>query len=449
LTSQLDIPADAALGEVLERLEPVDVLELCREQLTDVDAQRRAAWRGCQLIEALYHPGQYVRVAYALTGDEDTPPERYWPEAEIVYLHAPARMPVSRRGSLVQIGGQSIEAYVFPEDRRLRRCRRFAGRLDAARLWQSWLDAAGRGVQLDHNSLRRVLIRYVPEQKWIIRLRARSVSLSEHEESKHSIAVRVGAPSVCRELHRRHRLLNVAGDAAGFTVPEPVSPENEAGLLATQWIKGRSLLEELNSGNGDLLLGRIANALRKLHLRPIDGLPSLSSFDIRRRAGDAVADLALVMPDRRSELTELARSLRSLPIRCDNPVTLHNDFHWNQTRLAGDRIALLDLERMSVGDSMVDVANFVTQLRLLGRRPEHEVSPEQADRWADQFLDSWTDCCGNLDTARFHSCAALSCLELARGMMRHLRPGWRALAATCVERAEGHLAVAHSKGATR
>ena len=115
-------------------------------------------------------------------------------------------------------------------------------------------------------------------------------------------------------------------------------------------------------------------------------------------------------------------------------VRLHNDFHWNQLRINGDRIVVLDFERMCLGDPLMDVANFACQLRMLGYRSEYGVQKQAASRWAHLFLEEWTRRKGErIEPFHFRFFTALSLLELARGMIRHLRCGWRQLAGECIE----------------
>jgi aminoglycoside phosphotransferase (APT) family kinase protein len=122
---------------------------------------------------------------------------------------------------------------------------------------------------------------------------------------------------------------------------------------------------------------------------------------------------------------------------CDS---LHNDLHWKQFRFKDDRVAVLDLERMCSGDALVDAANLATQLRMLGLRPETGVEPSTAQCWAGEFEEAWRRVARRpIDPIRWQAYSMVSLLELARGMMRHLRPGWRALAARCVQSAEGGL----------
>ncbi len=441
LTGALELPDDPHLRPLLERLRPETVLRACRDQFSRIHDGPPPEWRCCRMIEALYHPGRYVRAAFALMADDSIPPNRVWPQGEVVYLHGPLRTPVSRRGGVLDLGGENVEAYRFPNDRRLRGLRKFTGRSDAATAWQRWIDSGSDTFDLDADSLRRVLIRYVPEQKWIIRLRARGTEYANGRPSKRSIAVRCTSTWVCGELERRHRLFDrvLERGESGLSFPGVVGVHLEGGLLATEWIRGKTLIEMLAREPADRVLQRVARSLTAFHTLPIRTRDTMSLPDIDRRIRDAAFDMGHALPERRREVERIGRTLRRVLSGLDAPAdaTLHNDFHWNQLRLDGDRIVFLDLERVCVGDPLIDVANLATQLRMLADRPAVGVRREDAARWAEAFLEAWSrETDRRIDPRRFRCYAALSRLELARGMMRHLRSGWRDLAERCITLAE-------------
>ncbi len=442
LSNTLDIPVDAYLGDWREALSPRSVLEALRERLTRVEPHVRRAWRDCRVIEALVHPSRYVRVAYALLADPQTPDDRLWPEGQIVYLHAPVRGSDSARGERIELGGRSVEAYSFPNDRRLRAVRRFAGKGDALAAWQSWLDAAGGGERLDGDSLQRLLMRYVPEQKWIVRLRGEARGATG-EPSKRRIAVRAALPQACRELAQRHRALAGAARALGgdLVIPDVVGFDADEGLLATEWLRGDSLIESLRAGDSGATLTRVALALRDFQGLPA-GAVDPAPPNLAERVRDSVADLGLAEPAIRSRAAAVAGAWRAMAAGLPEvaPVLLHNDFHWNQATIKRGRVVLLDLERTSQGDALVDVANFITQLRMLPVRGVESVTADEAEAWVAQFLDAWRRAGGaKPDSLRLRLYSVVTLLELARGMMRHARPGWRRLADSCVQRCEAAL----------
>lgn len=432
---RIELPVDAVLGDWRAALAPPRVLEACREQLQRVDEAQRRSWRCCRMVGAAYHPGRYVRVAYVLLADPDVPAHRRWPEGQIVYLHGPARTPISRRGAAVTIDNREFEAYVFPNDRRLRGLRRFAGKQDAVATWQRWIDESAGDFRIDADSLQRLLVRYVPERKWIVRLR-----VDGKAGQKRRIAVRAASEEACTVLQRRHEALS--GADLPFRVPALVGADLEQGLLAVEWIRGDTLLETLRNEPVDAVMSRVANILSAFHGTRIAGVEPHLPADVLRRADEAVADLAAARPDLAQRLGVLHGEFRAALQECAlvEPVTLHNDFHWNQLSIKKERFALLDLERMGLGDPLIDVANFATQIRMLADRRDQSVERSVADVWADQFLEQWSRSAGKaLDDRRLVIYGVLSRLELARGMLRHLRPHWCELAERCLAAAESEL----------
>jgi len=454
MTTALNMPIDPLLGDWRQRLSPACVLEACRAQLQRVPADERRRWQHAEMIEALYHPDRYVRVAYVLLDDPDTPPERRWPQGQIVYLNAPVREPVSRRGQVIELDRQPAEAYTFPNDRRLRGLRKFTAKAAAVEAWQGWIDASTNDFVIDGASLQRLLVRYVPEQKWIVRLRAEGIERASGERTKRRIAIRSASPAATRRLAERHAQLSEVADASNglFRVPAVLGGRPAAGLLALEWIRGDSLVETLRREPPEPVLRRVAAILAAVHRARPAGLTPLTTRRLIERMQHAAGDLAAVSPPLAARLRRLAREFaalaRSLP-RVE-PAALHNDFHWNQLRIKRDRCVLLDLERMCLGDPLIDVATFVTQIRMLAVRPERLIDATTAEHWTETFLTLWPQASQQpLDDARMRAYAALSRLELARGMMRHLRPGWDMLAHRCVELAETDLGALTPEVSTR
>jgi hypothetical protein len=444
VTDGIELPTEDARCRVTASLSPRSVLDVCREQLPAVEPQIRQSWQHCHAIEALYHPGRYVRIAYALLAEEAAPPERFWPKDCLCYFHWPVRRPMPRRGAVVHLNGCDVETYCFPDDRRLRRLRRFTRKRVIGRLWRSWVDGRDALAEADHGPVQRQLIRYVPEHKFVARLRARTLRERSSDAPHSSIALRICSPETCRALAWRHSAVAklVRGTSKYLHVPDLVGVDAGGGLVAVEWVRGHGLLEKLRTGESTAVMRRMAEVLRSFHRVPSAGIRHLLPRDLCRRVDNAVSDLGVTCPELKPRLASLAAELRGrLKAVCDlEPVTLHNDLHWNQVRIHRNRYALLDLERMCTGDALVDVANFATQVRMLGFRPEYDVETVSATRWAAEFLTQWARVVGRpVAPDRFHLYAAISLLTLARSMMRHLRPGWRALAGRCVEQAEAEL----------
>ena len=446
MTTSLELPShgDPALDPLLAHLEAESVLAACQEQFPAGDSAGRRSRRCARAIEALYHPGRYVRVAYAFLPDSSIPNHRVWPQGEVVYLHAPVRRPMSSRGVVLQLGGMEVEMYRFPNDRRLRGLRKFAAQRAATAIWQDWLDQDGAEERLEPQTLQRFLLRYVPEQKWVVRLRAEPVHHGGGKVHKRRITVRCASPSLCATLLNRHQSLRRCAKESKslFHAARVVGYDAQLGLLAVKWAHGLNLVEMLQEQEPTDVMRKVVATLQSFHASGISDLPSITPAILQRQIQESVDDLSLTCPEFRQRLADVGKTMTERLDRLDgfDPVTLHNDLHWNQIRVDGERFTFLDLERMATGDPLIDVANLATQMRMLGHRREFSVDVATAQAWAGEFLTQWERRVGKpINATRFRCYVVCSLFCLARGMMRHLRPGWRALSQTCLELAESQL----------
>lgn len=231
-----------------------------------------------------------------------------------------------------------------------------------------------------------------------------------------------------------------------------IGADIESGLLAVEWLRGESLVDTLRNRTADEVMQTVAEVLASFHRLPAENLAPMLPEHLMRRVREAVDDLSSSCPALEPRLESLAHEFeaRLRGLEAVAPVTLHNDFHCDQFSIKRGRCAMLDLERLCLGDPSLDVVNFATHLRMLARRPNPSASQEDADRWADLFLEKWAAGAGRVIAAgRFAAYAVLSLLELARGSMRHFRPGWETLTRRCVERAESELTRAEQEATVR
>lgn len=441
LTTRDDWPADPAFAPAFASLSPERVLELARGQLVPESPHHRPqAWTACRVLEAMYDPGQHIRVVYALLDDETTTAQRCWPDGDLIYLRYPVRKPMSRRGTILSADGYDFEVYRFPNDRRLRGLRRFAQRSRAVGVWQAWLNEDESSLTLAPDTLRRRLLRYVPEQKWIVHLHAQCYDAVAQSDVKRAVAVRSGDPAHCKLVYDRMiALRRIRNSLDGFfRVLKPVALDTKLGLLATRWVWGQSFLEMLRTSNLKKLMKRVAVGLNAFHRAPAGDLPIRSASDSLADAVRSAGDIAAVLPAHKPMLEELIGKLsRRIPQPLSGPPCMvHNDFHWKQLRGRPDRLTLLDLERCCLGDPWVDVATFAAQLSFLAARSDESVTEKESSAWTKQFLDSWETVTGApLDVPRLQWYSAVALLTLGRGMLRHLRRGWPTTVQRCVERA--------------
>lgn len=442
LTNSGDWPLDPVFSTVFESLAPDRVLSAMRERVSLTASASDDPWTDCRAIEALYDPGDHVRIAYALLKGDVTAEQRTWPDSDVIYIRYPVRPSMSQRGTIVRLGSVEVELYRFPNDRRLRGLRKFTGRKRAAEAWQRWLNDDEPTLELQPDTLRRSLLRYVPEQKWIARLQARCYDAMAQRTVKRAIAIRSADSAACRNIYARtiamRRVRNKIENM--FRVPRPVALDPELGLLAIRWVWGDSLLDLLRGSDPDKVMRRVAVGLHAFHQAPVEGLPDVTHADQLAQAQQCADDLALAVPSLKTDVDDIVLALvNQCPdktVETERPCTIHNDFHWNQLRGRADRLTLLDFERCAIGDPLTDVANFTTQMSMLGVRGDVNVSVGEASLWAESFLKGWRSTTGiDLDDARMRWHSAITLLVLARGMMRHLRQGWPEIVEHCIRRA--------------
>ena len=434
LTERFELPAGTERLPAVCALLEERVLAACNEQFAG-ERSETGPWTSCRPLDVLYDPGQQVRLAVALCEESDVSYERLWARGQIVSLVHPVREPMSRRGRIIRIDGHPFEAYLFPNDRRLRALRNVASIEALERLWTAWF-----GESVD---LRRRFIRYVPEQKFITRLRPSSRTGTLRGPLK-GIALRMTRPDLADEMIRRHRIIARQTDASKdvLHVPRVLGADAEKGLMAIKWISGDMLLDVLRQEDAGQVMPRVVAAIRRFHDLAIDDLPAVTPDSLATSLDASVTDLMTAVPAEADHLRNLAdRWHASVSSLGDTPcVTLHNDFFWGQVRRHHDRYTLLDLERMAVGDPLLDIANFAQELEALAFRDELSIDAEQAAGWAEMFREAWTDQTGtSIDPLRYGIYASMTALRMARGMMRHLRPGWQSRLGRYVDAAESAL----------
>jgi len=236
-----------------------------------------------------------------------------------------------------------------------------------------------------------------------------------------------------------------------FRVPRVFGYESRRGLLAVEWLRGQSLVEFLQQESETAALDLVARSVRQFHGMRVEGLAQRTPSDLNASIHDALSDLALQMPDLESDIRRLQVELpkRLLASGSTESVTLHNDLHPDQFTFKRSRLAIFDLERMAVGCPELDIANLAIQLEMLGRRPDRDVDPISANRWRTTFLECWRKAGGTLSPTRFHLLCAVKRIELARGMLRHVRPWWMPFAAECLSMATEDLCRAESAAEVR
>ena len=323
----------------------------------------------CELVRVKYRIGESLRVTYRLDGSE---------------VHTVRVFPSGRSGSAYRKAAgpgvshdPALEAvwWAFPADRRL------CGLAD--------LLSPGRELgALAPCWVRGELVEYSPERAATFRaLDATGTAVG------YAKAYAPGTVDVAERSQRYARIAAVlaAGDIAA---PVPLGASRARSVLVLQPMPG----VEWGQLAGPALaaaMGRLGSAIATLHAagRPAtDGLPRFGRLDVRRVVHSAHL-VAAGRPDVAAAAVRLADRLADGPPPGGPQVALHGDCHPRNALLAGDSIALIDLDQAGVGVAAADVGSLIARLVadgdtgamrsafLSGYRAVRPLPPDRSLRW--------------------------------------------------------------------
>jgi len=217
-------------------------------------------------------------------------------------------------------------------------------------------------------------------------------------------------------------------------VAEPLAHEASRHLLVQSQLPGRPLADSLSDPQLPSWLSSTARALAAVHRVSADekgGRTAEGELTSLTRAGRRL--LSVLPPALAGFEVVLARLVATCPGSSSTHL-IHGDFSAGQVLVDGPRMGLIDFERLSAGDPLIDLGSFLA--RLESEADASALSPEWVGRSAAQFLDTYLELADvdvNPAAVKWHRRVALS--RLAIHAVRHLKPGWPDRALRFVERA--------------
>jgi len=157
-----------------------------------------------------------------------------------------------------------------------------------------------------------------------------------------------------------------ARQSGRLLIPRPLAYQPEIKTIWQSGLAGVTLNEfDCASAEFPALLEKAGDAVAALHQSPIQTAPHISHSDLISKLEAAEKLIGSVAPSLRSKLHNLIIRLADAPAKFGSrpPVTLHGDLHLKNLFVSGNRVALIDLDNVALGDPLLDVGSFVAGLQ--------------------------------------------------------------------------------------
>lgn len=397
---------DSALPGLAVLLDPNALAEVVQQSVPGVKLG------GVQINYVRYKPGVSCLVGYTLDA-AGTAIETYAKTFQRDDLMKLRKRP--GRGTVAGPLGQGhfvwedrgIVLYVFPNDTRLESLTRLASEESRTRLLRKM---SPRLPDLWDSSVRT--LRYKPERRYVgqlvtasgpqgvVRCYAESGYQTAHTHTKHfrtdpplRVASRIGRSA-------RHR------------------------MLVFEWLPGRLLNEAMMAKDFDpQALIPVGAALTALHSQKPEGLVQRTREEEAQSLLELAAGVGELCPSLGARAERIARSIADRLLT--EPVTtgtIHGDFYAKQVLLAGDEVAVLDLDQAVRGDPAADLGNFVAHLERDALRGN--IAPDRVSAFQDALFEGYRAATGQPVPGRCALYTAAGLIRLAHDPFRYREPDW-------------------------
>lgn len=268
-------------------------------------------------------------------------------------------------------------------------------------------------------------VRYRVDMRAVVRLTVRAREIESGQATTRRLFAKIySEEGLAAEAHAIQELLwqQTAGGAAAFTVARPIAHLRDLRTVLFEEAPGTSLLDLLRQEHDPLpVVACTARALAALHQFPLADVIAGRSRDVR---------------DERARLTRLAKALRAATptltpaineiadtINAAQAVDMlaptHFDLKPGHLLIDGERVTMLDFDKLAAADPLVDVASLAVNLgkaRGGGRR-----QPAKARAITDAFVADYFSQVPAEWYPRFPAHYALALLAEAANSGRGLR----------------------------
>lgn len=315
--------------------------------------------RQCVILYAIRFAdpqGDPCRLAVVTFGKDD--------KLQKVYPHCSSDD--SARGGIGFGSGAFVTAYrclveFFPIDWRLP-CLAQAMNNDAAALLLSQVGAAVRGPS---SRWQAKVLRYRPHERCVVRYELGSMEGRSSEDVIGKFYPQ--GPKAPRAWHAQRSLY--AQVTENVVIPKPLGLANGRNLVLMECVHGtpmKELLEKSATGLGQVkeatrLIARALVALHRMSCQSEEVRTVGSQVQLFR---DRAADLHLVAPRLADQVDALLDRIATIALRFRSETLscIHGECKASQFLISHGQIAIVDFDRVCLGDPAVDIGNFMANL---------------------------------------------------------------------------------------
>lgn len=448
-----EVPKDPRLPQLGTLLAPDKALDLLKTAMAGDPLGPHLIIRGCTVSFVRHSPGSYCIVSYALSIHDvalGTSTEQIvsikafaedWPKHRVRRLARRLRAKPTLGPAFVYLDDLRVAIVTLPNDLRMPELHRLFRRNRLKRILRLALQEDDVEVKrLKDAPLPIDIISYKPERSCLFRcvvLRGpapqprKEVVFGRHYRNDKGARIFRAMEALWHCEARRTGLLRVARplgyDAVSHTLfqsPVPGIPLNQVGRqdeLAGHTARVGISLAALH-GSGVTLDWQRSTKSEAAIL-------SCNAKAAARVHGHAAQQLFRIV----------ARLIANVPaIPLETATITHGDFAPTQVMIDGNKLALIDFDRVSMGAPSADIGSFLGRLEKVAM--DRDLAVEHVEAGSAAFRQAYEAERGfRLPDTSVHWHHVATLVRMALSAMKHLRPGWSQRTEIYLERAEAVL----------
>ena len=260
--------------------------------------------------------------------------------------------------------------FAFPNDRVLKSLKWLADPRRLRRLLaEHLLKGQGGEARIPLKKLELEPVRYIPEKRCLLRCHLSIKGKNSSDVKKERLFVKAYADDSAAEVFQimkelRPRLKEKSDNK--FSIPRLKGFDKQLKLVIMREVRGISLAKLTGTSGFTTAVEKSALGLATLNSIEVE---TKRRFDIPIELSGLkrqVLEVAELLPDCREQIQALFDYLyKERPAEPARLYSVHGDFYHNQIFIKKEKIYILDFDRFHKGNPLLDVGNFLAQLKAL------------------------------------------------------------------------------------